>query len=238
VFPHHENEIAQAEALTGKPPFVRYWLHNGMLQLRGEKMSKSLGNLVTVEDFLAEHDADVLRLVVLSSHYGKPLAYDDEVVADAERALSRLRSALRSPSGADGAECGEATAQLGSEVTAARTGFCAAMDDDFNTAGALGHLFNLVRAINVARDAGVGGAPFAAGQAAMRELAQVLGLELQAPGATGAEAAPFIAALLDVRAALREQRQWAAADAIRDRLNDLGVELEDGAAGTEWRWAG
>ena len=239
IFPHHENEIAQAEAYTGMPPFARYWLHNGMLQLRGEKMSKSLGNLVTIEDFLAEHEADVLRLIVLSSHYGKPLGYDDGVVADAERALSRLWGALRPPVGAfDEEDQGGAAAALEAEVAAARAGFHAGMDDDFNTAEALGHVFNLVRAINVGRDAGVGGAPFAAAQIALRQLAHVLGLELREAGAKGADAAPFIAALVDVRASLRQQRQWAAADAIRDRLRGLGVELEDGAEGTEWRWTG
>ncbi|MBE9506605.1 MAG: cysteine--tRNA ligase, partial [Chloroflexi bacterium] len=95
IFPHHENEIAQSEAYTDKKPFARYWLHNGMLQLRGEKMSKSVGNLVTIEEFLAKHEPDVLRLVVLSTHYGKPLGYDDEVVAEAEQALRRLRGGSR-----------------------------------------------------------------------------------------------------------------------------------------------
>ena len=94
IFPHHENEIAQTESFTGKP-FARYWVHNGMLQLGGEKMSKSLGNLVTIEDFLAKHDADVLRMLVLNSGYRNPLTYTDEVVDQTERALERLKSALR-----------------------------------------------------------------------------------------------------------------------------------------------
>ena len=98
IFPHHENEIAQTESYTGKP-FARYWMHNGMLQLKGEKMSKSLGNLVTIDEFLAEHDADVLRLVIAGSGYRKPLVFNDEVVADAERGLERLRTALRPSSG-------------------------------------------------------------------------------------------------------------------------------------------
>src|SRR5512134_2903739 len=97
IFPHHENEIAQTESYTGKP-FARYWLHNGMLQLKGEKMSKSLGNLVTIDDFLAEHDGDVLRLVIAGSGYRKPLVFNSDVIADGERGLERLRSALR-PSG-------------------------------------------------------------------------------------------------------------------------------------------
>jgi cysteinyl-tRNA synthetase len=235
IFPHHENEIAQAEAYTGQKPFARYWLHNGMLQLRGEKMSKSLGNLVTIEDFLSEHEADVLRLVVLSSHYAKLLGYDDGVVAEAEQALRRLRGALRPPTGI--LVDGEPVQALDAQVAAAREGFHTAMDDDFNAAGALGHVFTLVRAINAAREAGVGGEPFAQAQAAFRQLARVLGLELQEERGKAAEAAPFIDALIDVRATLRQEKQWALADGVRDRLLDLGVLLEDGPQGTEWRWA-
>ena len=235
IFPHHENEIAQSEAYTGAQPFARYWMHNGMLQLRGEKMSKSLGNLVTIEEFLAEHEADVLRLVILSSQYTKPLGYDDEVVADAERGLRRLRGALRSPEGAivEGAD----VEALRAQVSAATEGFHAAMDDDFNAAEALGHVFNLVRAINAARDAGVGGPPFAEAQATFRQLAHVLGLELREEVGRDAEAAPFIEALIDLRTTLRQEKQWTMADAVRDRLTGLGVVLEDGPQGTEWRWA-
>jgi len=233
VFPHHENEIAQSEAYTGKKPFARYWLHNGMLQLRGEKMSKSVGNLVTIEEFLDEHEADVLRLVILSAHYSKPLGYDDETVAEAERALRRLRGGLRPPAGDLAA--GDAVESLRAQMTVAREGFCSAMDDDFNTAGALGHIFTLVRALNAARDAGVSGEPFAEAQAALRELTGVLGLELEK--AQGAEVAPFVEALVEVRETLRREKQWAQADAIRDRLAALGVTLEDGSQGTEWRWS-
>jgi cysteinyl-tRNA synthetase len=235
IFPHHENEIAQSEAFTGRRPFARYWLHNGMLQLRGEKMSKSLGNLVTVEEFLAAHEADVLRLMILSSHYSKPLGYDDAVVADAGRALRRLRGALRPPAGTPVG--GEAAGALQAQVAAASEGFHAAMDDDFNTPGALGHVFNLVRAINAAREAGVGGEAFAEAQAAFRRLTRVLGLELREQRVIDVDAAPFIEALVEVRAALREERQWALADAVRDRLAALGVALEDGPQGTQWRWA-
>ena len=235
IFPHHENEIAQSEAYTGKKPFVRYWIHNGMLQLRAEKMSKSLGNIITITDFLDEHEADVLRLIVLSSHYRKPLGYDDEVVEDARKALQRLRGGLRPPVGH--AEEGDAAETLREQVRQARENFVAAMDDDFNTAGALGHIFTLVRAINTARDAGVGGQPFAEAQATLLELTHTLGLELTAEtGAGVADVAPFIEMLVDVRSELRKQKQWALADRIRDRLAELGVTLEDTPQGTLWRW--
>jgi cysteinyl-tRNA synthetase len=231
IFPHHENEIAQSEAYTGKVPFVRYWLHNGMLQWRGEKMSKSLGNLVTVEDFLAEHEADVLRLAILNGHYRKPLSYDHEVVAQAEQALKRLRGGLR-PSPHSQAS-GAAADSLGRLTASSRDQFIAAMDDDFNTAAALGQLFTLIKALNTARDAGVGGEVFSQAQATLRELAGVLGLSL-AGKQVEETADPFIEILVELRSELRQAKQWALADSIRDRLQQQGIVLEDGPEGTSW----
>jgi len=232
IFPHHENEIAQTESYTGQS-FARYWMHNGMLQLSGEKMSKSLGNLVTVDEFLADHEADVLRLLILSSHYRKPLAFNATVIEDNARALARLRSALRPAAGqaASGAEADV----LAAAAAQARAGFGESMDDDFNTAGALGYLFELVTAINRARDAGVGGEPFAAAQATLLELTGVLGLQLETAQPQGAEAAPFIELLLELRAKLRVVKQYALADEVRNRLTDLGVVVEDTREGSTWR---
>ena len=232
IFPHHENEIAQTESYTGKS-FARYWMHNGMLQLSGEKMSKSLGNLVTVDEFLAEHETDVLRLLILSSHYRKPLAFNATVIEDNARALARLRSALRPAAGqlAGGSEVDA----LAAATAQARAGFGVSMDDDFNTAGALGYLFELVTAINRARDAGVGGEPFAAAHATLLELTGVLGLQLMTAPPQGAEAAPFIDLLLDLRAKLRTVKQYALADEVRNRLTDLGVVVEDTRDGSTWR---
>lgn len=235
IFPHHENEIAQTEAFTGKL-FARYWMHNGMLQLRGEKMSKSVGNLITIDAFLAEHEADVLRMIVLSSHYRKPLAFGEQVIADNERALARLRSALRPGRGQ--VQSGTAVNALHAQMDATRAGFEAAMDDDFNSAGALGNLFNLVKAINAARDAGVSSEILGTGQDMLRSLAGVLGLRL----ATSAndhevDAGPFIDLLLSLRQLLRGQKQYVLADQLRDDLTRLGVVVEDSAAGSSWRWA-
>jgi cysteinyl-tRNA synthetase len=241
VFPHHENEIAQTESLTGTE-FARFWVHNGMLQIhtriadgtvKYEKMSKSLGNVVNIGAFLREHDADVLRLIVLSGYYRNPLLYGTEIVADQERKLARLRSALEPASGADSG--GAATEQLAAVVEASRARFEAAMDDDFNTSGALAALFELVRAINTARDAGLSGAPFEAGQAALRELAGVLGLRLAAPQTQAQEAAPFIELLIELRAELRKAKQFALADMVRTRLAALDITLEDGPQGTRWK---
>ena len=234
IFPHHENEIAQTESLTGKP-FVHYWVHNGMLQLSGEKMSKSLGNLVTIEDFLSKHEADVLRLMILNSSYRGPLTFNDEVVGQAERALERLRSGLRPSLPASEQPPGEAPVSLQAQMEAARQGFQEAMDDDFNTAGALGHLFDLVRSINQARDAGADAAALAPAQDLLRSLVGVLGLRLERED-EGAQAAPFIELLIEVRRELRQQKLWSLSDLVRDRLVELDVILEDNKDGTSWRW--
>jgi cysteinyl-tRNA synthetase len=244
IFPHHENEIAQSESLTGKQ-FARFWMHNGMLQIQTrtadggfklEKMSKSLGNVVTIREFLHKHEADVLRLIVLSSDYRSPLAYGEAIVADQERKLARLRSALEPAGGA--ATGGAAVDALAEAAARARAGFLEAMDDDFNTSGALAALFELVRAINTARDAGVGGEPLAAAQATLRELAGVLGLRLDRQQQDGQAAAPFIELLIELRAELRKAKQFALADTVRSRLGELGITLEDGPQGTRWKVIG
>ncbi len=233
IFPHHENEIAQSESLTGKP-FARYWIHNGMLQLGGEKMSKSLGNLVTVEAFLREHEGDALRMMILNSSYRSPLTFTDAVVEQAERALERLRGALR-PATPSGEAVPAVEHELAAQAEATRRGFEQAMDDDFNTPGALSHLFELVRAINQARDAGASAAALGAAQTVLRDLAGVLGLRLEVEPRAARQAAPFIDLLVEIRQELRQAKQWALADRIRQRLQDMGVILEDGRSGTHWR---
>src|SRR5512135_937290 len=151
IFPHHENEIAQTESYTSKP-FARYWVHNGMLQMGGEKMSKSLGNLVAIEDFLSKRDADVMRLLVLNGSYRAPLMFNDGTLDAAEKSLSRLKSALRpAPASAQGLPA-EAAAGFAAQGETTRKSFTDAMDDDFNTPLAMAALFELVKAINTARD--------------------------------------------------------------------------------------
>ena len=227
IFPHHENEIAQTESLTGKS-FARYWVHNGMMQLAGQKMSKSLGNLVTIEDFLAHHEGDVLRMMVLNSSYRNPLTFGEDVIAQAESALERLRNALRpAPAG------GEASSELQLQIDTTQRGFEECMDDDFNTAGALGYMFELVRAINQARDTGVDPS---AGQAVLRAFMGVFGLQPERPAGEGGQAAPFIDLLVETRRELRKQKLWALSDLIRDRLTALNVVMEDTKDGTTWRW--
>ena len=234
IFPHHENEIAQTESLTGKP-FARYWIHNGMLQLSGEKMSKSLGNLVTIDEFLSKHEGDVLRLMILNSSYRGPLTYNEEVVGQAERAMERLRSGLRPPLPGGTQPANEALVSLGAQMEATQQGFLESMDDDFNTAGALGHLFELVRSINQARDAGADAAGLTPAQDLLKTLAGVLGLRLEREPDAG-QAAPFIDLLIEIRRELRREKLWSLSDLVRDRLLELGVILEDSKDGTTWRW--
>jgi cysteinyl-tRNA synthetase len=235
IFPHHENEIAQTESLTGKP-FARYWVHNGMMQLGGEKMSKSLGNLVTIEDFLSSNEADVLRIMVLNSSYRNPLTFSQEVVEQSKKALERLRSALRSGIGKDGESSPEIEESLARQVQLTRQGFTDSMDDDFNSAGALGHLFELVRAINQARDAGVSLVALQQAQHTLLELTAILGMQLERPAAVAGEATPFVDLLVELRTDLRKQKLWSLSDLIRDRLKELGVVIEDTKEGTHWHW--
>ena len=236
VFPHHENEIAQSESYTGKE-FSRYWVHNGMLVFSGEKMSKSLGNVVTIDAFLEKHPADVLRFTVLNSGYRNPLTFNEEVLEQSGKALERLRSALKPAlPGAKGLTS-EAAAALAVAGEAARKGFEEAMDDDFNTSGGLAALFELVRAVNQARADGADDGQLAAAQAVLRELTGVLGLKMEEKSAGGGEAAPFVDLLVSLRGEVRKQKLWALADQIRDQLAALGVTIEDSKEGSTWRWS-
>lgn len=237
IFPHHENEIAQTESLTGEQ-FARYWVHNGMLQLGGEKMSKSLGNLITIEDFLSKHSGDVMRITVLNSAFRNPLTFNDEVIAQSEKALDRFRSALRPAlPNAPGASAASLET-LQKEMEEAKAGFIEAMDDDFNSAGAMGNLFELVRVINQVRADGATQAEIKPAQDLLQELTGVLGLTLQETAQSVQAADPFISLLVDVRFELRKQKVWAMSDLIRDRLTALGVSLEDSKEGTTWKYNG
>ncbi len=226
IFPHHENEIAQTEAFTGATPFAHYWLHNGLLQLGEEKMSKSLGNLVPIRDVVTRHGADAFRLLVLTSHYRSPLIWSGESIAASTRAAERLTRAAWMDETGSGRE---------PATDAYRQRFVEAMDDDFNTPQALAALFDLARHIN---RAAADNKNVAQACALLRELGGILGLQLQQPGTTSAtdDATPYIELLIETRAALRAEKQFSIADRLRDRLTELGVALEDTPHGTEWRF--
>jgi len=228
IFPHHENEIAQSESFTGKVPFVRYWLHNALLGLGGEeKMTRHLGNIVSVREALQRYSPDAIRLFVLSSHYRAPVTWSDEGVQAAERGVERLRTAVTEGETSNR----QPSLELQHEIEQAKIGFHEAMDDDFNTPQAIAVLFDLARETNRARDEGYSTAE---GAAALRELAGVLGLTLQERPAQ-LEARPFVDLLVAVRDDLRAARHWPLADRIRSGLGELGVTLEDTPQGTVWK---
>ncbi len=260
IFPHHENEIAQSECLTGAP-FVRYWLHNALLQLGADKMSKSAGNLITVKEALSRYSSDAIRLFVLNSHYRSPIAYSEERLEAMERAADRLRRAVQGDKGASA---------IPIDLGPFQDRFIEAMDDDFNTPRAIAVLFDLVAEINIAREQGL---DISQAQQGLLDLAGVLGLTLKEPeqhlepmpftqlltevhaeldrvdpslavAAGGFEIEPspetgaefIIASLLRVREELRARKRWDLADWLRSRLGELGISLEDTPEGTVWRY--
>lgn len=235
IFPHHENEIAQTESVTGKT-FARYWMHNGMLGLKDEKMSKSLGNMVTIDEFLSEHPGDVMRLWVLNGSYRSPLTYSDSVIEQTtqgyKRLLSAKKPALPGAKGLD--ETAEAAALENAEV--ARAAFIEAMDDDFNTASAIASVFELGKQINQTRADGANDAQLEKLQAIFVELTSTLGLRLSEEQTADSNADAFIDLLVAIRRDLRTEKNWAMSDKIRDELKELGVILEDSKEGTTWSW--
>ena len=234
IFPHHENEIAQTESYTGKQ-FARYWIHNGMLQLGGEKMSKSLGNMVSIKDFLSARDADVMRMLVLTGSYRAPLIFNDETQDAAEKSLERLKSAFRpAPPSSKGLPAGSA-AELTSQAESTKQSFTDAMDDDFNTPLAIAALHELVKAVNTARDSGATDEQLKSAQATLRELTNVFGLRLQEKQRSS-DAEAQVNVLIAERNEARKQKLWAFSDLIRDKLKELGVTIEDSKDGTTWRW--
>ena len=235
IFPHHENEIAQTEALTHKP-FARYWIHNGMLTFKSEEMHKSMGNMVSIDEFLQKHPGDVMRLLVLNGSYRSPLTYSDEVLEQTEQAYRRLLSAKKPAlPNAPGVSPEKAQALI-EAAQKAHNQFVESMDDDFNTAAAMAAIFELVKQINQARTEGATQAQLEPAQAMFNELTGVLGLQLQEQAGGQTSADPFIDLLVEVRNELRAQKNWALSDKIRDELKALGVILEDSKDGTTWSW--
>ena len=236
-FPHHENEIAQSCAACDAP-FAKVWMHNGFVRVDDEKMSKSLGNFFTVREVLPRLRPEVLRAFLLSSHYRAPVNYTDDNLRQADAALQRLYLALRDVEPAKSHPTGNATRE-----------FAAAMDDDFNTPGAIAALQSAARELNVAKSAG-DRAQASALAAEIRQLGGVIGLlahpaaewlatasSLASGGESGVPAldAAAIDRQVTARIEARRQRNWAESDRIRDELASAGILLEDGPDGTTWR---
>lgn len=226
VFPHHENEIAQSESFTQETPFVRYWLHNGLMQQDKQKMSKSTGNLVSIKDALDRFSSDAIRLFILSSHYRSPLTYSEEALEASERGAERLRWALTHRT-----NTGEGVAMLNAEPFEQK--FVQAMDDDFNTAQAIAVLFELAKEINRGAEKGL---HITEAQHTLLKLADILGLTLKEKTQPTPDAEAFISLLASIRDDLRQNQQWQLADKIRKGLADLGVTLEDTPQGTRWKY--
>ncbi len=253
VFPHHENEIAQSESFTGKKPFVRYWLHNGTLQMGAEKMSKSLGNLITIRDALKKYSADAIRIFILSSYYRSPLTYSEEALEAAQGGADRLiRVATKESPGGKGKAL---------DAKPYHDRFIEAMDDDFNTPQAIASLFDLARDINRAEEEGMKADK---ARRMLRELGGVLGLTFKAAeeapldadalrqlalsisGLTKKDlrgmklgepmdAAAIVDSMITTRNNLRKARQFQLADEIRNKLLELDITLEDTPTGTVWK---
>ena len=229
VFPHHENEVAQSTCVHGGAPYARFWLHNGLVQVDGEKMSKSLGNVRLVRELLAEHGGETVRLALLTAHYLKPLDWTDQLVAEARQKLDRLYGALR--------EAGVGGAPSGTPAAEPPAGVLAALADDLNTPEALAELFGVARAANRATDP----AEKRALAESLRAGGWLLGLLTEDPQAWFAAGAgpqaddAEIDSLVKQRDAFRKDRNFQEADRIRRELTERGIVIEDGAHGARWR---
>jgi cysteinyl-tRNA synthetase len=230
LFPHHENEVAQSTCAHGGARFARYWLHNGLVNTDGEKMSKSLGNVKLVRDLLGEHGGETVRLALLTAHYRQPLDWTDQLVAESRQKLDRMYVALR-----DAGLSGPLTRAPAAQPP---SGVLAALEDDLNTPEAVAELFALVRAANRATDA----AEKRALAESLRAGAWLLGVLAQDPAAWFAAGGPAadgadaeIDSLVKQRDALRHERKFKEADRIRDQLAAQGIVIEDAQGGARWR---
>jgi cysteinyl-tRNA synthetase len=248
VFPHHENEIAQSEAYTGDAPFARYWLHNGLVNLNGEKMSKSLGNYLSVEDALKKYPAPLIRFYIISHHYRTPVDFTPERMDASAKGWQRLNTLLlelRASEVADAQWPGLAKVwidpptppegELGSLVLESARKLDAAMGDDFNTPKAIAALFDLVRDVR-AKQASATKTELGWALGLLQEACALFGIEGQLEEAAAApeEVNQLLDLLVELRTQARQRKDWAQADLIRGRLQELGISLEDTPDGTRW----
>ncbi|MGQ9475378.1 MAG: cysteine--tRNA ligase [Actinomycetota bacterium] len=267
IFPHHENEIAQSEAYTGQEPFVRYWIHNGFVNIREEKMSKSLGNIILVREILRKYPADVVRMLTLQTHYRSPIDFGPEALEEARRAYERLEnclfalnSFLAKPPSRVAPVRTQREVELSDSFFEYERRFEEAMDDDFNTARAMGVIFELVKDLNAylaeQEKYPTPASPIITGlgRDLLLKLCRVLGLfqpaeeaeeeclpvkgerEEKSPGLPTPE--ELIELLLEVRALARRKREFETADLIRSRLAEMGIRVDDLREGQRWKFVG
>ncbi|MCX5697768.1 MAG: class I tRNA ligase family protein [Candidatus Omnitrophica bacterium] len=232
IFPHHENEIAQAEALTGKP-FANYWIHHGLLTINGEKMSKSLGNFVTIKDFIDKYKkADLLKLFFLFAHYSHPIDYTEEKIEETKQALERIIILYKKIEDRGTIYPALVTSKQIKEIGEIKNKFIEAMDDDFNTPRALAAIFDLVNLTNK----NLGDCDFCEqAKTLLEELLGILGMSLKWSGPSGQMSDEEIEAKIQERNNARKEKNYALSDAIRKELEEKGVILEDKKGNSTWR---
>ncbi len=242
IFPHHEAEIAQMESLSGKKPMVKYWTHTGFLLVRGEKMAKSLGNFVTIREALKKWPPETLRFFLVSTHYRSPVDYSEEKIEQAQKSLETLYNALNTFEGLKEAERDnllKKEKEMLEEAVKAEKKFSEAMDDDFNTPLALSALFELARKMNLFSSKAEEVNPVVKRRVTgvMRRLGSVLGILKRKPLEIEKELTDqLIELILELRDRARKIKDWGTADWIRDKLGEIGIELEDTEKETKWRF--
>jgi cysteinyl-tRNA synthetase len=233
IFPHHENEIAQSESLTGKS-FVRYWLHNGLMTVEGRKMSKSLGNFTSIKDLLKGHKPQTLRYFLISTHYRRPLDFSNRAIKDAEKGLQRIQSTLFNIGNAIEHASDASDDELKKLSESVKQGFIEALEDDFNVPRALANLFDFIREVNPYLEENPVKKSLVYAEVTIKELTAVLGLKFEEE--IPAQVRSLIELIINLRAEMREKGDYEASDNIRKQLLALGILLEDRERGTVWRF--
>lgn len=234
IFPHHENEIAQSECANGKP-FAHYWMHNGYIMINKGKMSKSLGNFLTVRDIRKHYDSEVIRYFMLSAHYRNPINFENKLMEQAKTAVTRVYTCIENLEfllkNAEEKELSDADKNVMAKLAEYKEKYLAAMDDDLNTAGAIGVIFEIVYLANTDVTADSSKSVIEAVLAEIRELGGVLGLFTKTNEKSLDEK---VEALIEERNAARKAKDWAKADAIRDKLKEMNIVLKDTPNGVQW----
>lgn len=238
IFPHHENEIAQSKCGCGGD-YARYWMHNGYININGEKMSKSLGNFFLLRDVLEHYEGRIVRLFVLSAHYRKPIDFSDAELTQAKASLERIENALVRSKEVEAKDGGSDCTYLAKKLEETKVKFVEGMDEDFNTALGLGAIFELVKELNKALD---NEKISANGQKVLNEtfeyiktvMEDVFGVKLKLESAVGNLTAELVDFILELRRDARTDKNWALSDKIRDRLAEMGIKIKDGKDKTTW----